>query len=183
MPHSRRSRGEGSFHTLPDGRIKHSISLGIDAEGRRQRPTVYGKTKVECRELMAIKLEEIRKHGGVPVSNDATLGEWLQQWVARKKGEIAPATYRQYETSIRRHIEGRIGRIRMDRLNVRDVDGWLRGLADSGLGGRARQYARMVLVAAINDAMRIEIIDRNVAALVRAPRHDRPFRCGISMRL
>lgn len=174
MPASRRSRGEGAFHVLPDGRIKHSISLGFDAEGKRLRPTVYGKTKVECRALMAGKLEEIRKLGGVPIADDTTLGEWLTQWLERKRLEpVAAQTHRGYDIVIRLHIAPRIGRIRLDKLRIQDVDRWLASLQEAGIGSRTCQYARTTLVVALNDAMRLELVDRNVASLVRAPRHER----------
>jgi integrase len=55
---------------------------------------------------------------------------------------------------------------------VRDVDKWLTDLDRAGIGGRARQYARMVLGNALNDAMRLEMVERNVVALVGEPPHE-----------
>lgn len=174
MPKSRRSRGEGAFHTLPDGRIRHLVSLGEDHEGKRLRLSVTARTKADCRDLMAHKLEEVRRHGGVPISDNTTVSEWLVQWLERKRLEpVAEQTHRNYELTTRLHISPKIGHIRLDRLRIPDVDRWLTSLREAGVGSRMCQYARTTLVVALNDAMRLELIDRNVAAIVRAPGHQK----------
>jgi integrase len=168
---NRRGGGEGTFHTRPNGLIAHSISLGYDTEGRRIRPKVYGRTKAECRNKMAAEIEAIRRRGGVSLPDGTTVTDWAHAWLARKKPDIAPATYLQYHGAVVNHIEPRLGRFRLDRLAVRDVDAWLTGLARDGVGSRARQYARMVLGNMLRDAMRLEMLDRNVVSLVKAPVH------------
>jgi len=173
-----RQRGTGTFHKRPGGLIQHRISIGFDAQGRRMRPVVYARTIAECRDLMARKIEEIRKLGGMRMPDDTTVGGWLDQWIARKKRDVesdalAPATLRQYDAAVSRHIRPYIGRIRLARLSVRDVDAWLTQLETDGVPSRTRQAARTTAVVAINDAMRLELVDRNVVALVAAPRHHR----------
>ena len=74
-----------------------------------------------------------------------------------------------------KHINPYLGRIRLDRLRVRDVDEWLTALTEASpkpVGTRAQQYARMVLGNAVNDAMRLEMVDRNVVTLTRSPSHE-----------
>lgn len=120
---------------------------------------------------MATLIEETRRQGGVALPDDTTIVTWTAAWLARKKPAIAIATYRQYEAAVRIHIVPHLGRVRLDHLHVRDVDAWLVALERAGVGGRARQYARMVLGNAIRDAVRIEMVGRNVVADVHAPSH------------
>jgi integrase len=55
----------------------------------------------------------------------------------------------------------------LGQLNARDVRQFLAALDSAGVGGRTAQLAHAVLRAALEDAMREEIIPRNVARLVR----------------
>ena len=43
----RRGHGEGSIHLRPDGRWCAIVDLGRDANGKRKRKYVYGKTRKE----------------------------------------------------------------------------------------------------------------------------------------
>jgi integrase len=174
---ARRARGDGGWHELPDGRIKHSISLGFDAAGKRLRPTVYGATKDECRALMAQKIEKIRKAGGIPLADDTTVDQWLKAWLERRKRDVAGGTLTEdtlkgYRQHVRDYITPRpIARIRLDQLTVRDGKAWKESLEDAGVGGRACQYVRMIFVAAMNAAVDDELVERNVMERVPVPAH------------
>lgn len=167
----RRAAGDGSFHTRANGLIQHRVSLGRDACGKRIVLMAYGRSIVECRNKMAIQIEQVRREGGVALPDGTTIGTWTAAWLARKKPAIAPATYPQYEAAVRIHIVPHLGRVRIDRLRVRDVDAWLAGLEKDGVGGRARQYARMVLGNAVRDAVRLDMVGHNVVADVHTPAH------------
>jgi integrase len=65
---------------------------------------------------------------------------------------------------------GRAAKRRLGQLSARDVRQLLATLAADGVGERTAQLAHAVLRAALEDAVREEIIARNVAKLVRAPR-------------
>ena len=49
----RRGYGEGSIHQRPDGTWRATISAGYDANGKRKRRDVYGKTKKEVQDELA----------------------------------------------------------------------------------------------------------------------------------
>lgn len=173
MEKARKARGEGSFREVPgkNGLIEHRVSRGFDTEGRRIVLRVYGRNKAECVNRMAAAIEKAKRDGGVRVSDHKTIGSWLTAWLARKQPAVASATYMQYESAVRLHIEPHLGRVRLDRLSVGAVDAWLAALDASGVGSRAQQYARMVLGNAMRDAMRLELVSRNVVSLVHAPEH------------
>lgn len=56
-PRARRGRGEGGVYERADGQWVGSLSLGINAEGKRVRRVVYGDTKAEAH----TKLREIQQ--------------------------------------------------------------------------------------------------------------------------
>lgn len=166
----RKRAGEGSFFTRK-GLIEYRVSRRHDTEGKRIVLRAYGRTIEECQNKMAALLVQAEKDGGVRVSEHKTVGKWLTAWLARKKPAVADATYKQYESAVRLHIEPHLGSVRLDRLRVIDVDAWLMALAAADVGSRARQYARMVLGNAMRDAVRLEIAGRNVVSNVHAPKH------------
>ena len=90
---ARRSSGEGTYKTRPNGLLEYSISFGRDQRGKQIRPTVYGRTKVECRNKMATIIEDMRRSGGLRLPDDTPLGTWLAAWLVRKKAEVAESTF------------------------------------------------------------------------------------------
>ncbi len=165
----------------------HQVSLGYDAERKRQRVSVYGETPAECVAKMAVKLAEIRRSGGVPVRESITVAQHLASWLARRERDVAAgtlerATYDTYERHVRLHLLGdpaqpkryprrTLATMRLDRVRVRDGEAWLNELAVAGVGARSRQVVRMVLAMAFKSAMRSELVDRNPIELVAAPKH------------
>jgi hypothetical protein len=73
MPRKRRGRGEGSVIQRGPNLWEGRISLGFDANGRRQRRTVYGKSKQE----VLRRLAEIRLQARNPSSTNLTVEQWL----------------------------------------------------------------------------------------------------------
>jgi integrase len=71
---------------------------------------------------------------------------------------------------IRRHLQPEMGSVRLDRLTVAQVQGMLRRLSENGLAPRSVGHVRAVLRSALNEAVRQELVPRNVASLARPPR-------------
>ena len=123
--------------------------------GRRQRKYVYGKTRVV---VHAKWLELQRLAGQGPVATRLpTLDQYLNYW----RGEVvrpnlAPATATSYDMFVRHYIKPDLGARRLDKLTVRDVQSWL---------GQLRTRC-----IALSNAVREEVLTRNVAALVRVPK-------------
>lgn len=100
MP-KRRARGDGAIY-FDEKRKKYigQISLGVDAEGKRKRKTVYGNTKAEVKEKL--KGIEFQIYSGT-FSDDSeiTIYHLAKQLLDDKlnQGEIkAPTFYRHSET-------------------------------------------------------------------------------------
>jgi integrase len=106
---------------------------------------------------------------GLPVAdNRQTVGGYLSDWLrdvaaARVRGN----TLSGYRTNVERHIVPRLGVKKLGKLTARDVRALLDDLRRSGLSERSVRYVHATLRAALEDAVREDLVPRNVAKLVR----------------
>lgn len=160
-----RGRGEGSYSRLTDGRWVYQLSVGVGADGKRQRPRFYGGTKGEAREHAEEYRRKLRR--GDPVLVDRTrLTEYLDSWLAGVVGR-APSTITNYRGHIRNHITPYIGNVRLGELRPDHLRQWQRESLDHGASANTTNYARQVLHAALKEAMLDQVVDRNVVSLLR----------------
>jgi len=189
---ARRLNGEGSIYPYRNGYAAHVWIT--TPEGRRQRKSVYGKT----REVVLEKW--LRLHGqarrGPVAPSSPRLADYLARWLDDVvRPGLAPATSSNYEMFTKHYIVPDLGAKRLDRIAVRDVQTWVNTLRDRcqccaqgkdaardeprccALGQCCRQVASewtihqawTILRGALSQAMRDELVARNVAALVRVP--------------
>lgn len=194
-----RHNGEGSIFPYAYG---YRAYVWITTpEGRRQRKYVQGRTREEAYEKWKA-LQGAAERGSVSPRTPtltAYMGDWLQTVV---RPNLAPTTVKNYEMFTRLYIEPDLGRRRLDKLTVRDVQGWVNDLRNRcqccaqgkdaawatprccAKGKCCRQIAKewtirqawAILRSALSAAQREELVTRNVAGLVRmpVPRTDKP---------
>ena len=165
----RRGRGEGSITRRADGRWMARVDLGWE-DGKRRRKTLYGRTKREVQDRLRETLHRTEK-GLPPVPEQETVGAFLRRWLATIRGRVRPRTHRSYQQVVRIHLEPGIGRVRLAKLTPLDVSAWFESRHAAGVGGRTIHYARAVLRAALNQALKWELVSRNVASLTDPPRY------------
>lgn len=159
-----RGRGEGSVHQRKDGLWEGKVSLGYDARGKRIRPTVYGRTKREVLEKIRQLQQDARE--GLPVQpTKITVREHFEDWLRVKKQSVASATYLKYESLIRTHIVPRIGHIRLQDLDYRQIDLLYESLDELGLSRSTVADVAALLRRGLDDAVRKRIIRENPARL------------------
>jgi integrase len=152
-----------------DGRWMASVDLGWQ-EGRRQRKSVYGRT----RRAVAVKLTRVLRavqEGAALPDERVTLAQFLERWLVRKQTTMRPRAWSTYEQAVRLYLVPGLGKLTLARLRPTHVDDWMRALQEKGTTARTIRYARVVLRAALNQARKWEIVNQNVAALVDPPRH------------
>ncbi len=165
---SRRGRGEGGITKRRDGRWMAQVDLGWEG-GKRRRKALYGHTKREVQDKLRQTLHRM-DHGLPPVPEQETVGTFLGRWLEVKQGQVRQRTWKRYEQIVRAHLLPNLARIRLARLSPPDVAACLRRVEASASAYTARG-ARDVLRTALNQALRWELVSRNVAALTDAPRH------------
>ncbi|MEV8639318.1 site-specific integrase [Streptosporangium sp. NPDC051023] len=190
----KRSNGEGSVFPYKDGWAGYVWVT--TPEGKRTRKWAYGKTREETHEKW-LKLHELARKGPMPTKHP-TLAAYLARWLAEViEPNREPTTYVAYEPLVRLYIIPSLGKKRLDKLTVRDVQIWLNSLPTlctccdqkkdhrrpeskrrcCAVGKCCRGYPsrstiagiRRVLRSALGNAVREELISKNVAALTTLP--------------
>lgn len=194
-----RANGEGSIYPHRNGYAAYAWIT--TPAGRRQRKYVYGKTREDVHGKWVALTR--RAAQGPVLTKVPRISQYLERWLTETVApNLAPLTHATYESHVRNYITPGIGEIRLDRLRVSDVQSWLNRLpsacqccvhgrdARRAETGRARCCAagrcceafpsprtikdvRTVLRSALSSAMREELVERNVAALVRIPKQRR----------
>lgn len=102
------------------------------------------------------------------------MGSYADHWAEHvASAHLRPTTLSNYRWVLDRHVIPHLGRSKLSRLTPADVRRMLGALLDSGPSARTAQLCHAMLRSMLADAMRDELVSRNVAALVRAPRPQR----------
>jgi len=164
----RHANGEGSIYRRKDGRYEGAIYLQTSS-GMRKRFRCYGKTREAVRTQLTAW--QSRAQQGTPQPDHAwALGPYLDYWLSDVvRLNRRPKTYESYEATVRLYLKPNLGRTRLSRLTVAQVQTYLNAELAAGRSIRTVQLIRMVLSAALTRAMREELIPRNVARLIELP--------------
>ena len=166
----RKANGEGSVYRRPNGRWAGQCYVTL-TDGRRVRRAVYGKT---VREVERKFSELLRGRGGrSPLTPaDLTLESYLREWLTQIVAQTGPAEHAERRTGSRRNVtSSRIwgGSKLASLVGPRPAAVPRLAPAARSRGSRTIGYVHATLRAALEDAVREELIDRNVAKLVRVP--------------
>jgi integrase len=150
-------------------------------EGTRARRFVYGRTWDECHDkLIEMKAKTAQ---GVPLAVKAwTLDRYLMYWLTDVAGRrLRPITLAGYGQIVRVHLVPTLGKKRLDRLSPQDVRQLLAAKRQAGLSVRTVQYIHAVLRNALQNAVREELVTRNVAKLVQVETPDYDTGRGLTL--
>ena len=164
----RRGQGEDSIYwDASKNRYTGAVSLGFSPSGTRIRKKVTGRTKTEVRD----KLKELHRQveSGLRPRRRYTVGDALDDWLAVGVDGLSARTVTLYRDTIGKALREELGTVRLTELTAGDVQGALAALA-ARLSSRTVQIAQNVLVRAIRQAERDDLVGRNVAALVKPPK-------------
>ncbi|WP_371782121.1 site-specific integrase [Streptosporangium subroseum] len=190
----KRANGEGSVFPYKDGWAGYVWVT--TPEGKKTRKWAYGKTREETHEKW-LKLHGLASRGPVATKHP-TLAAYLTRWLAEViEANREPTTYASYEVLVRLYMIPGLGKKRLDKLTVRDVQTWINTLptlctcCDQKKDHRrpedkrrccskekcCKDYPsrstiasiRRVLRSALGNAIREELISKNVAGLTVLP--------------
>jgi integrase len=168
----RRGHNEGSIYQRADGRWVGAVHLGWDATGRK-RKVVYGKTRAEVNQ----KITRIRAdhQKGLPIQTaGTTVAAFLQEWIdVVVRPNRTQGTTKQYQSMINTHLLDTIGKHKLEKLTQQHVQAMLNAKLAAGTSPAMVRQIRAVLRAALNQAMRWDLVGRNVAALTTPPKVER----------
>jgi len=164
----KRSSGEGTIVRRGDGRWAGAITMpGGERKWR------YGQTQAE----VARKIAQLRRDrdSGLPVvAERRTVASYLDSWLQMVKPGIKASTYRSYEYVTRVHIVPCLGRQHLVKLTPELVQRWLAQKQSEGtLSTATVRYFHTVLHVALEEAVSLGLLQRNVASGLRKPRRRR----------
>ncbi|GEM_PF-1795767 len=163
----KRGNSEGSITKRPDGRWEARISL----DGGR-RKSHYAKTRQEASRWLAEALRDRDK--GLPIVGEKqTVEHYLTQWLKDIEPTVGPRTLQRYEEIVRLHLLPTLGGIILSKLSAQHVQAFYTAKRKEGLAPATVGRLHVVLHRALNEAMRLGLIQRNVATLVTPPRVER----------
>ena len=168
MSGRRRGHGEGAIYQRPDGRWTAAVELGWQG-GKRRRKYVYGRTRRE----VAQKLRDVQRahqEGDVLADERTTVERYLTDWLAVVKPSLRWRTWERYEQYARLHAIPVIGRVRLTKLTPQHLQGLYTDRLRAGLSPTSVVHLHRFLHRALGQAVRWNLVARNVAGLVDPPR-------------
>jgi integrase len=160
----KRGNGEGSIYQ--DARGLWRATVSVDGGKRKY---LSGKTRNDVAKKLSAALEA--HNDGLPLPGARlTVGKFLEDWLEQAaRPKLKPSTYRSYEELIRLHITPKIGKHPLVKLTPQHVQRWQNEQLSAGHSARRVAMMRDVLRAALNRAVKWQLVGRNVVLLVDAP--------------
>jgi integrase len=142
------------------------------AKGPKYR-YLYGKTRQTVAEKLTKAMAE-RDGGLVFDEGKLTVAEYMDKWLKNSAhNRLRPKTYKDYSGLTRVHIIPALGHIKLKNLTPLHVQGFYSAKLEAGLSKRTVEYLHTVLHAALKQAVRWELVPRNVTESVDPPRPEK----------
>jgi len=167
----RKANGESSIYQDANGTWHGKVSMGLKANGKRDRRHVQGPRRPAV--VTKVRALEQQRDAGITTTagRPPTVGQWLDHWlntIAVRK--VRPSTLEGYRSKINYRIKPALGHHRLDRLQPEHLDQFYDELQGSaGLSGTTALQIHRILSRALKVAMQRGRVSRNVCCLVDAP--------------
>ncbi|MBA2679550.1 MAG: site-specific integrase [Ktedonobacteraceae bacterium] len=161
----RRGNQEGTITHREDGRWEARMSL---SNGKRK--SFYGITKEEVTKKMR-KAQQDVDAGLSIVSEKQTVGTYLKSWIEVKQHRIDASTLQRYEYYMRPIIE-ELGQVVLAKLTPYHIQHLHSSLLTKGWTTGTVGHAHGMFHAALKQAVRLGLVQRNVTDMVDPPKRE-----------
>ncbi len=145
---------------------------------RRKWHTFHGtkrQAETECARLIA------ELDGGSYIEpSKTTVRDYFTRWLAHEKANVSPKTHQRYEELLLKNVAPVIGSLTLNKLSSARIDGCWQKLLESGrrdgkggLSPRTVHYCRRVMLTAMDQALKWNLLKKNPVALTRPPKVER----------
>lgn len=162
----KRPNGLGTVYELPSGSYRWQVTLRVDQTGKQIRLSGIEKNKTTASKALAKAIAD-HNRGGLTDPSTTTVEEWLDQWLKNRTPRLAPKSVSSYRGLIRLHINPSLGSKRIQALKPADLKSYYAELAAKGLSARTQQYIHGILFSAFKEAVKLELIPRNISEVIR----------------
>ncbi|HLI06628.1 MAG TPA: tyrosine-type recombinase/integrase [Ktedonobacteraceae bacterium] len=163
---ARRGNGEGSvYRRKSDGRWVASLSL---PDGTRK--VFYGKKQSEVIAKLDAAANDLRR-GMLTIGSHTTVQEYLENWLEKvHKPTIRLSTYLNYSKLVKNYLVPGLGKIKLQKLTPQQVQSFYSQKLSDGLTAKTVNNIHGVLHVALDNAVKWNILPRNVCDAVTPPR-------------
>jgi len=162
---SKRANGEGTVYQRKDGRWVASIIL---ENGKRK--SVYCKTQQEALKL-ARKANNDKDQGMLISTEDQTLSTFLTTWLQdTAQPRLRDRTYLRYRELIELHVLPMLGKVKLQKLSPQHLQKLYNQKREEGYAPQTIKHIHRVLHRALNDALKWDLVAKNICNAVDAPR-------------
>jgi len=138
--------------------------------GNRVTKRGSAPTRRECEHDLREAIQRVES-GKASVDDKITVREYLvDRWLPSIASTVRPGTVRRYADIVKNHIVPALGGIRLAKLSALDLQQLYADRLAKGFSPNYVRYDHAVLHRALGQAVRMRVIDRNVADLVDPPR-------------
>ena len=162
---ARRGNNEGSIRHRADGRWEARYTLPDGA-----RRSIMGKTRADVRERLTEALRNLDRGIIAPKDERLTFGAYLDNWLAAKKPEVELGYWVRCEAYVRLHIKPAVGKVPLVKLTAQQLSKLYAARLEAGAAANTVRHLHATIHAALEDALRLDLVGRNVADLVRPPK-------------
>ncbi len=150
------------------------IYLGEDETGRSRyyNKTITG-TKRDAQKHLTSVLGDLDRGTFVEPSTE-TLNSYLDRWLENSAApRVRARTLRDYRSLLERYVRPVMGQRILASITPLDVQSVYTGMLESGLSPRTIRYTHAILSSALKQAVRWQLLPKNVAEYVDLPRQKR----------
>ncbi len=167
-----KQQGNGSGSVYPrknkDEKITSWLGAYYAEDGKKRY--VSAKDKTECRKKLRAAMGDADK-GIVYDAGTTTVREHLEHWLEDVvKPNKTHRTYSTHRQQTNTHVVPAIGRVKLKELRKAHIDRMYAALLRSGLASSSVRRVHAVLHAALEEAVRGDLIPRNPAAHANKPK-------------
>lgn len=187
----RRHRGEGSIFFDPERKLYVGVlSLGVKPDGKRDRRTIYAKTKPE----LVAALRNLRAEAAKPAKPQGAeqpLREYLDMWLKiLKEAGTKSKTLESYEWVTEKFLKVHLGLVALSAVTAYHAHQLFAAMKNDNKTENTQRYAYRVLRSALSYAVEpLKAIPANPFFGVRAPKHKSrvmstwlPEQCGLFLK-
>jgi len=147
------------------------IELGKDENGKRRQIMRRGfKTKKEAEEAYNKAKYEIQQQGKCLEPSKLLYKDYLNEWLSNKRHNLSQQTFELYSSNINNHIEPVLGDIQLSKLSALHIQRFITELKNKGLSNSTVERIYSIVNASLNNAVKKELLNKNVATLVDKPK-------------
>lgn len=141
-----------------------------DGKRKQKTETFFAKTKKEA-DAVLVKREEAVRNGGYVADDAMTISTLSERFMAKKQQKLAPTTADRYRKLLKHYVKPAFGDLKVGSLRqMHLIDAYSKWSSEGRNGrkvsGRSIRHAHDLIRNMLNWALRLELVNRNVATLI-----------------